>query len=172
MTWLSLLALCANPILAVQPNCGCGETSSKEFASTQKAKACCQSKTAEKQPVQNSCCNQSTKSCCSSTDKSDCCAKPATSNNHTCNCRSSNNQSNECQCTQCKCSSGDDSAPLAPALPVDINQNVAQYVAVSTLSLDVIPSLGNTSPTWAILLNNHIASSALNTCALLSRFTC
>lgn len=172
MTWLSLVALCANPVLAVQTKCACGESSSKEITATQNGSGCCQRKAAEKQAVQTSCCNKSTKSCCLTANTSDCCAKPATTNNHPCNCCSSNNQSNECQCTQCQCSSGDDSAPLAPALPVDINQNIAQYVAVSTLSLDVIPSLGISSSGWTILQSNRVASSALDTCALLSRFTC
>ena len=167
MIWMSALGLCANPVLAAEIACGCAEADVNQVG-----KECCQSNNRIGAETESRCCKQSTESCCSTVKADNCCATQSLIQKQpSCQFCSAANQANDCQCMECHCSVGNNSHPVPPALPVEFNQYSPYIVAVSAVSFDVNPAFCFAS-SWPVVGNDHSFSSALSTCALLSRFTC
>lgn len=150
LAWLAAIAVCASPVMAADPTCGCGHKDSQPQA-------------AASVPAGHSCCGKKTDvtketvSCCSSPRN-----EPVAS------------QSTACHCgDKCRCSS-DDSRQTLPAVPAN-SQSPTDHLSVA-LPVEALFAGSLTwsgdAPRYGRWLSHPPEHTALETCALLSRFIC
>ncbi len=164
---LAVAVLCIQPALAWGDSCGCGGKKAKIENST------CQTK----YPVAGNSCTKKTKSCCPSTKANSCRSeKRAEADNSStlsqdtgCGCRSS---ANSCGCTDCQCGDPNQRPSCPVGIPTDTNQTQTQtYDNFQTecLSDSIYPKY---PPGSHFIFSYLTYRTPLQTCVLLSRFTC
>lgn len=121
-----------------------------------KTSCCCSApETSAAQPA--SCCSKvEEKSCCSAPLQKSCCCKPVTK---------------DCNCLGCQCGETEDRGPDQPIAPVE----QLELVYIGHLGVDAgisSPWPSERQSTWPSTSTCCWPKTALETCVLLSRFTC
>ena len=147
LVWLAAIAVCANPLLASGSQCGCGHEA-KPVVSAPAAHSCCSKKTES---------SNESKSCCLSKKTETIAAKSAT-----CKC------GDKCQC---KVDRPKQPIPVVPANSTSQNDQLSVALPAESAFAEHLVRTSNSVRygRWLVHPPEH---TALETCALLSRFIC